>query len=179
MQRRMDDFCWSIYEMGVWCYHFEHSIFVFAQSQPPHRKLIIHFFFASGGKFLVDTIHLMKTTEKKTNYFVLYLIWYHFPWIMVHKFDFWNRRVFWIEKGKKIVIVQSQNPALYVVYTPKGRKTYIFDFRFGAHHFPFQLCMHINATSKMFEMFIAISVTKAIKKLLMISYFHGDHWLSH
>lgn len=120
---------------------FRAFYFRFCSISTPSQKTNNSFFFASGGKFLVDTIHLMKTTEKKTNYFVLYLIWYHFPWMFVHKFDFWNRRVFWIEKGKKIVIVQSQNPALYVVYTPKGRKTYIFDFRFGAHHFPFQLCI--------------------------------------
>lgn len=150
-------------------------------------KDLFRFFPTPRGKFLVDTVHLMKTTGKKHSNHLAYDIWTggilvnYGSYSRAQSKGIFNRRMKrergWEERGNRTVMMLLQSFVPYVQHTPEGNKTYLLSIWCS----PFSISMRyvcIDAIWRMFETFIAISAIKAIKKILLItSCFLCDRWV--
>lgn len=129
LKRRMDD----QYVSGNLMLSFRALYFRFCSISTSSQKTNNSFFSLPGGKFLVDTIHLMKTTEKKSK-FIWCDIWtggisvnYGTQVLFSESFE----GVFWIEEENFCDSVIAKCCTIRCTYTPKGKITYIFDSRWS------------------------------------------------
>lgn len=104
----------------------------------PRKELIIYFvfFLTPGGKFLVDTVHLMKTTGKNPNHLVWYLNWWHSRelWFISYILGL-SRKGFSIGEEKKTSNGDAELCTVRWTYTRGQQNIFTFDLVLTIFHF--------------------------------------------
>lgn len=125
MKRSTNGHCRSIWEK-VWCFYFERALLSnFFSLHPPLSKLIIHF---SRSRRKIRCWHYSFYGEKSKN-------------MRLFGFDIWTGGIFLNDSSQVQSKQKKQSSIELSPHTLKctEKNTYRFDFRFGAHHFPFHI----------------------------------------